>query len=225
MHSHIVDARGFSAEWPLAERLEVVRALRVGVAGGPVTRLRALFAAAGMDADRDIEMVVVPGGMQNAWFAERRVDALFAHTPYLETALTGQGGVLVVNLSAGEVPELAGRQIHMLVTTRQFAVDRPELVLAATRAIYRAQRLIHADREATLAAILASGVRLQAPAALEQIAEIYSRAVPGSPAVSAEGAERELALFPGRRALPDLSGIPLEDFVDNRFAIQAISGE
>ncbi len=221
----VAGERGLSAAGTLAARLEGLRGLRVGVAGGPVTRLRALFAAAGMDADRDIETVIVPGGMQNAAFAERRVDALFAHTPYLETALKEQGAAMIVNLSAGEVPELAGRQIHMLVTTRQLAAERPGLVLAMTRAIYRAQRLVHTDREATLAAIRSSNLRLEAPAALEEIVEIYSSAIPETPAVSAEGAERELALFPGRRALPDLSGISTEDFVDNRFATQAIAGE
>lgn len=221
----IAEERGLSPEAPLADRLGDLRGLRVGVAGGPITRLRALLAVAGMNADTDIEMVVVQGAMQNAAFAERRFDALFAHTPFLETALTEQGAVLLVNLSAGEVPELAGRQIHQLVTTRESASRRPDLVLAMTRAIYRAQQLIHSDREATLTAIRASGVRLQAPDALDRIVEIYAPAIPGSPAVSAEGAARELALFPARRALPDVSGVAIEDFVDNRFAMQAIAGE
>jgi ABC-type nitrate/sulfonate/bicarbonate transport system substrate-binding protein len=132
---------------------------------------------------------------------------------------------MIVNQSAGEVPELAGRQIHLLVTTRELAAERPELVVAMTRAIYGAQRLIHGDRQATLGAIRSSGVILRAPAALERIVEIYSPAIPESPAVSAEGALRELALFPARRALPDMSGIAIEDFVDNRFAVQAIAGD
>jgi ABC-type nitrate/sulfonate/bicarbonate transport system substrate-binding protein len=222
VHSHIADARGLSAAAPLAERLDGMRGLRVGVAGGPVTRLRALFASVGMDADRDIEVVIVPGGQQNAWFAERRVDAIYAHTPYLETALTTQGGVLVVDQSAGEVPELAGRQIHLLVTSRELAARRPELVFAMTRAIHGAQELIHSDETATLAAIRSSGIRLQAPEALERIVEIYAPAVPEWPGVSAEGALRELALFPGRRAPPDLSSVVIEDFVDNRFALATI---
>lgn len=49
------------------------------------------------------------------------MDAIYAHTPYLGTAVVEQDGVLIVNQSAGEVPELADRQIHMLVTTREYA--------------------------------------------------------------------------------------------------------
>jgi ABC-type nitrate/sulfonate/bicarbonate transport system substrate-binding protein len=113
----------------------------------------------------------------------------------------------------------------MLVTTRQLAEERPELVLAMTRAIYRAQLLIHSDREATLTAIRSSGISLRAPAALEQIVEIYAKAIPETPDVSAEGAERELALFPSRRTLPDMSGIAIEDYIDNSFATRATAGE
>jgi ABC-type nitrate/sulfonate/bicarbonate transport system substrate-binding protein len=158
--------------------------------------------------------------VQNQFFGERMVDALYAHTPYLETALTQQGAVLVLNQSNGEIPELAHRQIHMLVTTRQFRDAHPDVLLSMTRAIYRAQRLIHADRQATLAAIRASGVRLRAPDALELIVGLYEPAVPLTPAVSTEGALAELKFFPGRRVPPDLSGVDMTPYVDNTFAAQ-----
>lgn len=99
----MADSRGLSPALPLAERLRRLQGLRVDATPGPVNRLGLLFASAGMDADRDIQVVLVPGEEQNAAFARNQVDALFAHTPYLEDALVRQGGVLVVNLSAGEV--------------------------------------------------------------------------------------------------------------------------
>jgi ABC-type nitrate/sulfonate/bicarbonate transport system substrate-binding protein len=223
VHRDIADARGVSPESPLADRLEGLRGLKIGVAPGPVSRLRALAAAAGLNADTDIELVIVPGEMQNEAFGNRSIDALYAHTPYLETALTEQDAALIVNQSAGEIPALADRQILMLVTTRQFRDANLEVLLRMTRAIYRAQRLIHMDRLATLAAIRASGVRLRAPAALALIVEIYSPAVPEAPTVSTEGALAELALFPGRRAPPDLSGIDMSLYVDDRFAAQVLT--
>jgi len=216
----IAAARGLSAQSPLPDRLKALRGLKVGVAPGPIPRLRVLATAAGLDPATDITIMTVPGQVQNQFFAERTVDALYAHTPYLETALTQQGAVLVVNQSYGEIPKLADRQIHMLVTTQQFRDAQPDVLLRMTRAIYRAQRLIHADRQATLDAIRASGVRLRAPDALGVIVELYEPAVPLTPAVSVEGALAELAFFPGRRVPPDLSGVDMTPYVDNAFAAQ-----
>src|SRR5262245_54675315 len=220
VNGDIAVARGLSAQSPLAERLEGLRGLKIGVAPGPISRLRVLAAAAGLDPDTDIAIITVPGETQNQFFGERTVDALYAHTPYLETALTDQHAVMMVNQSIGEIPALAHRQIHMLVTTRQFRDAQPEVLLRMTRAIYRAQRLIHADRQATLDAIRASSVRLRAPDALERIVELYEPAVPPKPAVSIEGALAELAFFPGRRVPPDLSGVDMTPYVDNGFARQ-----
>jgi NitT/TauT family transport system substrate-binding protein len=220
VHREIAAARGLSPASSLADRLEAMRGLKIGVAPGPVSRLRVLAAAAGLDADTDIEIVTVPGEAQNETFARRSVDALYAHTPYLETALTEQDAMLLVNQSAGEIPALADRQIHMLVTTRQFRDASPDVLLRITRAVYRAQQLIHADRQATIDAIRASSVRLRAPDALELIVELYAPAVPLTPAVSVEGALQELAFFPGRRVPPDLSGVDMTIYVDNGFAAQ-----
>jgi ABC-type nitrate/sulfonate/bicarbonate transport system substrate-binding protein len=220
VNGDIAAARGLSAQSPLADRLNGLRGLKIGVAPGPITRLRVLAAAAGLDPATDIAIITVPGEAQNQFFGERTVDALYAHTPYLETALTQQDAVLMVNQSNGEIPELAHRQIHMLVTTRQFRDAQRDVLLRMTRAIYRAQRLIHADRHATLDAIRASGVRLRAADALELIVELYEPAVPLTPAVSIEGALAELAFFPGRRVPPDLSGVDMTPYVDNGFAAQ-----
>jgi NitT/TauT family transport system substrate-binding protein len=222
VHRDVAAARGLSASMPLVERLNAIRGLRIGVASGPPPRLRVLLAAAGLDADTDIDMIVIPGEAQNEAFGERRVDALYAHTPFLETALAEQGGVMIVDQSAGEVPALADRQIHMLVTTRTFARDNPDVLTRVTRAIHRAQRLIHSDRQAAAVAIRDSGARLDAPDALETLVGIYAPAVPMTPEVSAEGAMRELALFPARRQMPDLGNVDLAAFVDNRFAEQAV---
>jgi NitT/TauT family transport system substrate-binding protein len=220
VHRDIAEARRLSPMSPLADRLEALRGLKIGVAPGPVSRLRVLAGAAGLDADTDMEIVTVPGEVQNEVFGNHSIDALYAHTPYLETALTEQDAVLIVNQSAGEIPALADRQIRMLVTTRQFRDANPDVLLRMTRAVYRAQRLIHVDRLATLAAIRASSVRLRAPDALALIVELYEPAVPQTPAVSVEGALAELAFFPARRAPLDLSGIDMSIHVDNSFAAQ-----
>ena len=132
---------------PLKERLESLKGLKIGVAPGPVTRLRVLFESVGLDADQHIEMVIVGGGQQNQAFGDGTVDALYAHTPYMETALVRQEGVEFVDQAGGEVPELADRQIHVMLATREYVEQNPEKVEKLTRAIYRAQQLAHSDVE------------------------------------------------------------------------------
>ncbi len=221
----IAKERDLSLDLPIAERLKRIRGLKVGVAPGPPPRLRALMQSVGLDADTDIEMMIVPGPAQNHFFGERMVDAIYAHTPYLEKALVDQGGVMIVNQSAGNVKALSNRQIHMLVTLRRYADANPDTIAAATRAIYKAQQLVRSDPEAAAAAIRASGTALKEPHALDTVVEIYKSALPRTPMVSADGALRELELNSAHRELPDMSAIDMNKYVDNRFAQEAVGGE
>jgi NitT/TauT family transport system substrate-binding protein len=87
VRKEIADARKIPLHASLRERLQAMRGLRIGVAGEPPPRLRSLFKSVGMDADRDLEIVIVDGPGQVQAFADNKVDGLFAHTPYLETAI------------------------------------------------------------------------------------------------------------------------------------------
>jgi NitT/TauT family transport system substrate-binding protein len=218
----VAEARALSQRSSLQERLRAIAGLRVGLAPEVAPRLRALFASAGMDAERDMRFVVVPGADQVQAFVDGRVDVLFAHTPYLETTLVQHRGVLVAETSAGEVPELAGGQIHALATTREEAKKNPELIAAVTRAIYRAQRLIHSDRKATVDAVLASGMTGIDRARLEAIAAIYSSAVPQTPAIAVAGVERDASLYPAHPRAPDFSRVKASDYIAAQFAAEAV---
>lgn len=218
----ILEARKLSPTAPLAERLQGIKGLKVGVAPGPPTRLRALFASVGLDVDRDIEMVIIHGEGQNQAFGENRVDALYAHTPFLERALVQQNAVILVNQSRGEVPEISGRQIHSLVTTRSFVSSKPELLAALTRAILRAQRLVHADQKAAVDAILRAVPGLDRRL-VETIVSIYEPAIPQTPEVSVEGMETAHKLFPESQTPPDLSKVNLADYLAPQFARQAMA--
>jgi len=217
----IAAERRILPEAPLKERLTKLAGLRIGIAPNPPTRLRALFASEGLDADRDIEMVILRGREQNEAFADGRVDALYAHTPYLETALVDQDVVMLVNQSGGEVPRLAVRQIHALTVSRRMATEHRDTVVALTRAILRAQTLIHRDREAAVDALVHEfpGMNRRQVAT---IVGIYEPAIPRVPRVTAEGFRAALQLFPASRKAPDLSGIDLGEFVAPEFTDAAI---
>lgn len=219
----VAEARQLRPTAPLRERLEAIRGLRVGVAGEPPPRLRTLFASAGMDAARDVELVIVHGPDQVQALADHRVDALFSHTPYLETALVKHGAVLLVETSSGEVPALADGQIHALATTLAVTQSQGDLVLAATRAIHRAQQLIHSDLKATVDALVASGAAGPERALTEAIAAVYGPAVPQTPEVSVPGIERAATLYPAHPRTPDFSRVRASGFVAPEFARRAVT--
>jgi len=206
---------------PLGERLHALKGLRIGVANEPPRRLRVLLALAGMDADRDIRMTIIPGEEQVAAFAGGAVDALYTHTPHLEDAIVAHGGVVLVNQSAGEVPPLSAGEIHTLGATRAYADAHPDVLVAATRAIARAEHLLHRDTGAVVRALVAAGIHAPTPKHLSTIVELYRAAVPETPRVSASAIERDAVLYPGRPSVPDFSQVHAADFLAPQFAERA----
>ena len=195
----------------------------MGVAPGPVTTLRTLYGSVGLDADSHIKIVVMSPERENEAFGDGEVDALYAHTPFLERALVEQGAVMIVNNSAGDVPEVKFQQIHAMATSQSYAADNPEVVVALSRGLLRAMQLIHSDQQATADALMAAIEGLD-PQRLQTIIGIYESAIPQSPEVSVEGVTRVLDRYPDHRPLPDLSGIDLNSYLDPQFALQAVSG-
>ena len=87
----VADDLGLSIDMPLVDRLNAIRGLKVGVAHGPPNRLRVLFESVGLDADSDIEIVITLPEEQNPAFGDGTIDALYAHTPYLERGSADPG--------------------------------------------------------------------------------------------------------------------------------------
>jgi len=215
--------RNLSADASLVERLEGIRGLKVGITPGPPVQLRVLFDSVGLDADQDLEMVILRGAEQNPAFEDGLVDALYAHSPFLEKAIVEQDAVILVDQSAGEVLELTDRQIHSLVAIRSYISDHRDAMVALTRAIHRAQQLIHMDQAATVDAILNSGIPNLDRTLVETIVSIYSPAIPETPQVSSEGIAKAHELFPAHRTAPDLTGIDLNDYVAAGIAEEAVA--
>lgn len=213
----LAEARHWSPTSPLPDRLRALAGVRIGVAPGPVARLRALFRAYGLDADKLLVIVPLMGAEQNDAYAAGRVDALYAHTPFLERALVDQDALLYVNQSAGEVPALATRMIHAIVVTARMARKHPDTVRRIVRAIARAERLIHDDRSAAAAAVARALPDRPRPL-VERLITLYQPAVPPTPVVTVAGLRSALALFPASKRAPDLDTVDLSAFVDDRFA-------
>ncbi len=207
---------------PLKEKLQSLKGLKIGVAPGPITRLRILFESVGLDVDEHVQVVTIGGEGQNKLFGDGAVDALYAHTPYLETALVRQEAVQFIDQAGGEARELAGRQIHVMLAPRPYVDQNPGTVEKLTRAIYRAQQLIHSDLERTVTALIESGVEDVDQELVGTIVKIYEPALPSTPVVSAEGILRQLRMFPDHQDAPDLTGVDLSQYVAPQFAEKVV---
>ena len=216
----ILDARHLTPSMPLKDRLRGLRGLRLGVAPHPPTRLRTLFASEGLDVDKDLTLVILHGKEQNAAFTEGKVDALYAHTPYLEKAIVHDDAVVLVEQTRGEFKGLANRQIHCLVFRRSIAAARPAVVLAAVRAIAAAEKSIHASQKDTVD-LLAKAFPARERLELETIVRLYEPAIPDAPDVHVEDIAPALALFPDGLPKPDLASIDLAPYVGTTLGAQA----
>ena len=221
IRKEVADELQISPDATLMERLEATRGLRVGIAPGPVTTLRAVYESVGLDIDRDIETIVMDSERENEAFGAGEVDALYTHTPFLERALVEQDAVMIVNLSAGEVPQVRFQQIHSMATTQEYADANPEVLVALSRGLHRAQQLIHSDQQDAAEALMAAVEGLD-PEHLRTIIKILEPAIPQSPEVSVEGVTQILDRFPEHIAPPNLSEIDLINFVDPQFALRAV---
>jgi ABC-type nitrate/sulfonate/bicarbonate transport system substrate-binding protein len=204
--------KGITRDIPLRERLEKLRGVKIGIAPHPPPRLRALYSSVGLDADKDATTIVFGGRRQNAAFGSGEVDALYAHTPFLEQAIVHQDAILIVDQSGGEVKELTNRQIHALVFSRSFLANRRDDAVAMVRAIARAQTMIRKSPSDTANA-LAKAFPQRDRAEVDLLAHLYSSAVPASPIVSVEGLAPAVLFFPEGEDKPSLAGIDLATFV------------
>lgn len=218
----VAEARNLDADAPLKERLEAIEGLKIGLAPNVGNRLDVLFESVGLNADESIQKVVLEGQEQIPGLNDGTVDALYTHTPFMEQALVDHDAFLLVNQSSGEVPELAGLQIHAMAATDSYIDDNPHATLLVTLAIYRAQKLIQNDPEAAVQALLASSVPNLVQPRVETVVDIYSPAVPNKPVVRPNGVVRASELFQGRPVHPDFTQVDPRDFIDNRFALLAL---
>jgi len=61
VQAEVIERLGLSIDMMVKEKLRAISGLKIGIAHGPPTKLRVLFNSVGMDADVDIEMVIIAG--------------------------------------------------------------------------------------------------------------------------------------------------------------------
>ena len=142
----VAAARQLNASAPVKERLAALRGLRIasGSPGGAIhTVLMYLLKQAGLDPRTDVTVVAMSGtAPMLAALKARQIDAIAISPPAPETAMAEGVGVLWINLSRGDVPELSTIAYDALVTSKDYAAKNPEVVKRVVRALGRAANFV-----------------------------------------------------------------------------------
>ena len=173
--------------------LNALRGLRLTAAEGPDLALKQMLRSAGIDPDRDVQIIELSGAKSRdvsfGVFAARalesgEIDAFWANAMGAETAVSRGVGRVLIDVRRGDDPDdvrfftFAG-----MATTDGFIERESEAVGAAVRAIVRAQKALRAD--SSLAREV--GLRKFPADAAALIANVVARdAVFYDPAISAE---------------------------------------
>jgi len=198
-----------------------LRGLRLTAAEGPDLAFKRMLLSGGLDPDRDLEIVELPGAKErNVSFgvfaadalAAGKIDGFWANAMGAETAVVNGTGKVHVDVRRGDDPgDVRYATFAGLATTDDFIDREPEAIDAAVRAIVKAQRALRDDP-----ALAREVGRRKFPAeSAALIAAIVARDAPFyDPVISEESVDRLNAFA---RSVGHLSGpVPYERVVAAR---------
>lgn len=161
--------------------VSAVKGRRIGAAPMVDMAFKHLLAAVGIDPEREVSIVGVPGTMEPGVsfgvaaaraLASGQIDGFWANAMGAENAVRGGVGTVVLDVRRGLGPAAAVHDTFSALSTSADILARdPELVTKAVRAVVAAQRRLKADPG--LATVV--GRKLFPPAEAAVIADIIAR--------------------------------------------------
>ena len=200
---------------------DALRGLRFTAAEGPDLVFKQMLRSAGLDPERDLEIVELPGAKERhvsfGVFAvealqDGMIDGFWANAMGAETAVTRGIGKIHVDVRRGDDPnEVRFFTFAGLATTDDFIAREPGANEAAVRAIVKAQKALRADP----AIAREVGTRKFPSESADLIAAIVERDAPFYDPVISEQAVQRLNAF--AQSIGHLSEpVPYEQVVATR---------
>ena len=198
-----------------------LRSLKFTAAEGPDLAFRQMLRSGGLDPDRDLEIVELPGAKERhvsfGVFAAQalkdgKIDGFWSNAMGAETAVTGGVGKIHVDVRRGDDPgDIRFATFAGLATTDDYIAREPEQIDAAVRAIVKAQATLRADP--TLAREV--GDRKFPPESAALIAAVVERDAPFyDPVISEDNVQRMNSFA---QSVGQLTGpVPYEQVVATR---------
>lgn len=200
---------------------DALRGLRLTAAEGPDLAFKHMLRSGGLDPDRDLEILELPGAQDRhvsfGVFAAQAlqdgaIDGFWANAMGAETAIVNGIGKIHIDVRRGDDPgEARFSTFAGLATTDDFIAREPDMIDAAVRAIVKVQKALRADP--TVARDV--GARKFPPDSAALIAAVVARdAVFYDPVISEEAVDRlnAFAQSVGQLSVP----VPYEQVVATR---------
>lgn len=146
MRKETADRKGVTPSTPLDQKIQAMKGLKIGItaAGAGTDELsRFMLKNAGMDPDRDVELV--PVGGQDALVAavsQGSVDVALINSPSMEVPVLQGKAVPLIISAKGEYPPLDGMLYLTLFGMKDYIESNPDLTQAVINALMKAVKLI-----------------------------------------------------------------------------------
>ncbi len=148
VRNDVVKARGLSREMPLVDRFKGLKGLRIGItAPGALTDVisRYYLRKAGLDPDRDAQIMPVGGRNLVPAFRAGRIDAFILSPPNPLWLERDGHGRIIIKSSAGDVPEFRNYEFVGLHTRQGWLDENPNAARAFSRAMNLANQAWRED--------------------------------------------------------------------------------
>lgn len=176
------------------ERMGMLRDLRMAAhtpGSSPDQTLRFMALQAGMDPERDFEILPIAGRPILAALEQGRIDGFAFSSPLADTAVIQQGARKLFSLADGSYEPLSGMLSISMVCSKDWVENETEAAAATLRAIWRAMELMRDDPAAAKQAARQQFADLD-ERIFEAAFETNLRAFPDNPRISQDQIEQAI---------------------------------
>ncbi len=154
MSKDVVAAKKLSRSMPIAQRFAALKGLKLGITKpGAATDvyMRYYLKRAGIDPERDVQIVTVGGGAALlAAMKTKQIDAFHLSPPTPYQAEQAGFGQVIIKASQGDVPELTNFLYTGIAVTKEYGEKNGDLLKRWVKAVHRADLLLQKDEAASI---------------------------------------------------------------------------
>ncbi len=154
MSKDVIAAKKLSRNMPIAQRFAALKGLKLGITKpGTATDIymRYYLKRAGIDPERDVQIVTVGGGAALlAAMKTKQIDAFHLSPPTPYQAQQAGFGEVIIKASAGDVPELTNFLYTGIAVSKGYAQKNGDVLKRWTKAVNRANVLMQKDEPASI---------------------------------------------------------------------------
>lgn len=154
MSKDVIAAKHLSRNMPIAQRFAALKGLKLGITKpGAATDvyMRYYLKRAGIDSERDVQIVTVGGGAALlAAMKTKQIDAFHLSPPTPYQAQQAGFGEVIIKASAGDVPELTNFLYTGIAVSKGYAEKNNDVLKRWVKAVNRANLLLQKDEAASI---------------------------------------------------------------------------